>query len=200
MFDPAIVLLWLKNNPEWLAFGIFFGAFIESFAVIGLLVPGVALLVLISGMAGSVNLPVFYLLLLAYLGACLADILSFLIGTYFEEKLENIWPFVKKPHWLFEARKFFKIYGILGIFIGRFIGPIRALLPLIAGSMGMNIKKFILIDLVSGILWSAIYLLPGYYAGKAVTEGTGMYALILSLVATIAAVYLGSRYRLIRKT
>ena len=53
MIDPAIVLLWLQNNPEWLITSIFIAAFIESFAVIGLIVPGVGLLALISGRYSS---------------------------------------------------------------------------------------------------------------------------------------------------
>ena len=199
MIDPAIVLLWLQNNPEWLITSIFIAAFIESFAVIGLIVPGVALLALISGMAGSLGLPIWYVLFLAYFGACLADVLSFIIGTYFKGRLDNTWPFLKHPNWLREGREFIRLYGVSGIFIGRFIGPVRALLPLIAGSLGMQIKKFLLVDLISLVFWACIYVLPGYFAGKAISSETNIIAMVLSIIAATVAVLLASRYRLNKK-
>tara|TARA_Y100001949_G_C15853176_1_gene271578 strand:- start:129 stop:740 length:612 start_codon:yes stop_codon:yes gene_type:complete len=199
MIDPAIVLLWLQNHPEWVVYSIFVAAFIESFAIIGLIVPGVVLLALISGLAGTLNLPIYYVLLLAYLGACLADILSFIIGRYFKERLDKAWPFLNHPKWLNEGREFIDLYGVTGIFIGRFIGPVRALLPLMAGSLGMQVKKFIIVDLISGIFWACIYLLPGYFAGKAVTNETNVVAMILSAIAAVVAVYLASRYRMLKK-
>ena len=101
-------------------------------------------------MAGSLDFFIPYVLMLAYTGACLADILSFMIGRYFQGKLDNIWPFLQHPEWLKEGREFIDLYGVAGIFIGRFIGPVRSLLPLVAGSLGMQIKKFVLIDLISG--------------------------------------------------
>ena len=199
MIDPAIVLLWLQNNQEWVVYSIFLAAFIESFAIIGLVVPGVALLALISGMAGSLDFFIPYVLMLAYIGACLADILSFMIGRYFKGKLDNIWPFIKHPEWLKEGREFIDLYGVVGIFVGRFIGPVRALLPLVAGSLGMQIKKFILIDLISGFFWVSVYILPGYFAGKAASSEGISLALVLSVIAAVVAVYLASRFRIVKK-
>ena len=200
MFDPGVALLWLENNPEWIIGGIFFAAFLESFAVIGLLIPGVALLALISAMAGTLNLPLPFVLLFAYLGACMADIFSFLIGRYFQNKLDNKWPFVKRPHWLLEGRAFIKSYGVIGIFLGRFIGPVRALLPLVAGSLGKELRKFILIDLFSGIFWASIYMLPGYFAGKSIADSASVLPLTMSVIAAAIAVYLASRFKNLRKT
>ncbi len=68
-----------------------------------------------------------------------------------------------------------------------------------AGSLGMQVKKFIIVDLISGIFWACIYLLPGYFAGKAVTNETNVVAMILSAIAAVVAVYLASRYRMLKK-
>ncbi len=80
MFEFNEVILWLKDNPEWITLGVFGAAFIESFALIGVIIPGVVLLAVISGMAAS-TLSVFELVLIAYVASFLADILSFLLGT-----------------------------------------------------------------------------------------------------------------------
>jgi undecaprenyl-diphosphatase len=57
---------------------------------------------------------------------------------------------------------------MIGLFVGKFIGPIRPLLPITAGSLNMNKKSFFLIEILSCFLWALIYTIPGYYAGQSV--------------------------------
>ena len=163
MFEFNEVILWLKDNPEWIALGVFGAAFIESFALIGVVIPGVVLLAVISGMAVS-TLNVFELVLIAYVASFLADILSFLLGTSISKSIDKLWPFNKYPNLLVQGRTFVKRFGILGVFVGKFIGPIRPLLPLTAGSLGMNFKYFLTVEIFSSFLWALLYTVPGYYA------------------------------------
>ena len=169
MFEFNEVILWLKDNPEWIALGVFGAAFIESFALIGVIIPGVVLLAVISGMAAS-TLSVFELVLIAYVASFLADILSFLLGTGISKSIDKLWPFYKYPNLLIQGRSFVKRFGILGVFVGKFIGPIRPLLPLTAGSLGMNFKYFLTVEIFSSFLWALLYTVPGYYAGKSILD------------------------------
>ena len=169
MFEFNEVILWLKDNPEWIALGVFGAAFIESFALIGVVIPGVVLLAVISGMAAS-TLNVFELVLIAYVASFLADILSFLLGTGISKSIDKLWPFNKYPNLLVQGRTFVKRFGILGVFVGKFIGPIRPLLPLTAGSLGMNFKYFLTVEIFSSFLWALLYTVPGYYAGKSILD------------------------------
>ena len=57
---------------------------------------------------------------------------------------------------------------MIGLFTGKFIGPIRPLLPITAGSLNMDKKRFFLIEIFSCFLWALIYTIPGYYAGQTV--------------------------------
>ena len=50
---------------------------------------------------------------------------------------------------------------------GRFIGPIRPLMPLVAGAMNMPAGLFVPVNLASALLWAPVYILPGYMAGRA---------------------------------
>ncbi len=50
-------------------------------------------------------------------------------------------------------------WGIPGVFIGRFFGPLRAAVPLIAGILEMDYWKFQLANVLSAMLWA--YVLPG---------------------------------------
>ena len=198
MFDIGAVTLWLQQNPEWIIFGLCSAAFIESFALIGIIIPGVILLAAISGLAASTNLSIFQVVLLVYISSCLADISSFFIGKYLSRKIDHTWPFKKNPSWLEQGRIFFKSYGILGVFLGRFIGPVRPLIPITAGSLAMDMRTFILVDLASGLLWAPLYSLPGYFAGKTALEGSGTLSLAAGLIAIAIAFLFFVRY-LVRK-
>ena len=85
------------------------------------------------------------------------------------------------------------------MFLGRFIGPIRPLIPITAGSLGMNVKTFILVDLVSGLLWAPLYSLPGYFAGKTAFEGSGALSLAAGLIALTVAFLFLARYLISKK-
>ena len=97
------------------------------------------------------------------------------------KRIDSIWPFQTNPGWLIKGKEFFKTYGILGVFIGRFIGPVRPVMPITAGSMGMKFKHFLGVDLFSGLIWAPMYSLPGYFAGKVVFENTDSMYLLLGL-------------------
>ena len=198
MFEFNEVILWLKDNPEWIALGVFGAAFVESFALIGVVIPGVVLLAVISGMAAS-SLNVFELVLIAYVASFLADILSFLLGTGISKSIDKIWPFSKYPNLLIQGRSFVKRFGILGVFVGKFIGPIRPLLPLTAGSLGMNFKHFSIVEIFSSFLWALLYTVPGYYAGKSILDSqfdlTWLMTIIIGIVVLLFIVrYFNRKY------
>ena len=198
MFEFNEVILWLKDNPEWIALGVFGAAFIESFALIGVVIPGVVLLAVISGMAAS-TLNVFELVLIAYVASFLADILSFLLGTSISKSIDKLWPFNKYPNLLVQGRTFVKRFGILGVFVGKFIGPIRPLLPLTAGSLGMNFKYFLTVEIFSSFLWALLYTVPGYYAGKSILDSQfnlkWLIAAIIGVIVLIVIVrYFNRKY------
>ena len=66
-------------------------------------------------------------------------------------------------------------------------------MPITAGSLEMNTKKFIFIDLFSSILWALLYTLPGYVGGKtllAMLEGEISDSFVISGIALLIAVIL----------
>ena len=169
MFEFNELIIWLEKNPEWIALGIVGASFIESFALIGIVIPGVVLLAVIAGLA-SASLSIYEVVILAYLASLISDIASFFIGYSLRNSLSKMWPFKNHPEFLHNGQIFFKRYGMIGLFVGKFIGPIRPLLPITAGSLNMNRKSFLLIEFFSCLLWALIYTLPGYYAGQAVVS------------------------------
>lgn len=185
MFDAEVLKLWIEQNPNWISFSFFFIAFFESFAGLGLFMPGVILLAAAAGLANLYNINPFEILIYGYIGACSADILSFLIGNFFRNKIDSIWPFSSYPEALSKGRSFFEKYGIYSIIIGRFIGPIRPILPILAGTLNMSKQRFIAIDLFSGIPWVCFYILPPYYVTKTITENFILLPYLIGIIFLI---------------
>ena len=53
----------------------------------------------------------------------------------------------------------------MSILVGRFLGPVRCIVPLVAGVLGMPKLKFTLVATPSIILWALAYLTPGFLLG-----------------------------------
>nr|WP_298374223.1 bifunctional DedA family/phosphatase PAP2 family protein [uncultured Halomonas sp.] len=160
---------WLQNlapSPLWLLFFIAVISLAESLALIGLAVPGVVLITAAASLAGHYDLSIALVLLCAFLGAVIGDGLSFLFGHTQRERIPLLWPFRQHPEWLERGTNFFERYGVLSVLIGRFVGPVRPIVPMVAGMMHMPRNLFIWSNLGSALLWAPAYLLPGYLLGK----------------------------------
>lgn len=158
---------WLSSNPQWLAAAVFLIALTECLAIVGLIVPGTFMLFAIAVMAGSGALSLGETLLLGYCGGLLGDALSYALGRFFHDDIRRLPGLRQRAHWLTHAEKYFQRYGIASLLVGRFIGPLRPMLPMIAGMLSMPLPRFIVVSLLAAAGWSVAYLLPGWATGAA---------------------------------
>lgn len=178
-----------RENPLLLPLLVGLLSFAESVAFIGLLVPGVAILFALSALSGSLEAALLPLLAGGVIGAIAGDQLSFLLGRHFAPHLQRRWPLNRYPEWRQRGESFFLRRGGASIVIGRFIGPVRPLIPFIAGSCKMPSARFTLINGCSALAWSPAYLLPGYLTGLGFKhlplieeQGTFILVAIISLI------------------
>lgn len=141
-------------------------ALVESLALVGLLVPGVVLITAAASLAGHQSLGLPWLIGAAFIGAILGDGISYKLGYDHREQVTKRWPLVHHPEWLGRGARFFERYGIYSVFIGRFVGPVRPIIPLIAGMMRMPARTFLWANVSSAALWAPAYILPGYLLGR----------------------------------
>lgn len=156
---------WLSRNPEWIAITLALTAFVESLALVGVIVPGVAILYAVAAVAGALGAPLSLCLAAMMAGAIGGDLFSFLLGRHAHEPLLKHWPFRQHPQWIERGESFFHHRGNLSVVIGRFIGPLRPVVPFVAGMLQMPPRRFVLLNLVSAPIWAMVYLLPGYLIG-----------------------------------
>ena len=65
-----------------------------------------------------------------------------------------------------KGHAFFEKWGVWAIFIGRFSGPLRASVPLVAGMLAMSQWKFQIANILSAFIWAGALLAPGSMLGK----------------------------------
>ncbi len=164
-FDTMTV--WLEANPQWLALSIFAIACLECLAVAGILIPGTVVLFTLAVLAGSGTLPLWQTLLLAYAGGLLGDAISYGLGRRFHQGIRGLPVLRDHPEWLGSAEKYFQRYGVVSLLVGRYIGPLRPMLPLVAGMLDMPFVRFALVSLLAAAGWAVAYMLPGWAAGAA---------------------------------
>jgi len=159
---------WLTANPSWVAAAIFLVAFIECVAIVGIVVPGTVIMFAIAALAGSGILPLSEVLLLGFLGGLLGDAVSYFIGRRFHQNIRQLPGLRTHPEWMTGAESYFHRYGIASLLVGRFIGPLRPMLPMIAGMCDMPFPRFAAVSVIAAAGWSIVYLMPGWAAGAAI--------------------------------
>ncbi len=99
------------------------------------------------------------------LGRCSANSVSFWLGHRYGGGIGRIWPFTRNPDLLPNGIRFFQKHGGKSVFIGRFFGPVRAVIPLAAGIMRMRRGRFWFANVTSAIVWAPMLLFAGDAVG-----------------------------------
>lgn len=185
------LLDWLNSHQQWVAASLILIAFLESLALAGVVIPGVLLLFGASAVAGSGALGIWPTLACAFGGAVLGDCTSFFLGKHLKQHIKDIWPFRRYPEWITNGEAFFARHGGKSIIIGRFVGPIRPVIPLVAGMLDMNAGRFVSINILSAIGWAPTYVIPGFLFGASIHWGVqfpGGFSRLLLYTAVIAGI------------
>jgi membrane-associated protein len=80
----------------------------------------------------------------------------------------------KYPRVVAQSEAFFKRWGALAVFFARFVPPIRAFVPLTAGSLGMSPLRFYAVNIPAVLLWAPAHVLPGVLAVSALHRYAGI--------------------------
>ncbi len=159
-------LTFVRVHQAWLAPAVFVLAFLESLAFVSLLVPSTAILAALGVMIGAGDLPFWTPFFAAVGGAIAGDWISYEIGRRYKTEVKAMWPFSKQPELFDRGEAYFRQYGAPGYFVGRFVGPLRAVFPLICGISGMRPLVFHATNASSAVAWAAVYLGAGVGAGR----------------------------------
>jgi membrane protein DedA with SNARE-associated domain len=157
------VVAFVEANRVWAGPIVFVLAFGESLAFLSLLFPATVMLVGIGALIGAADLPFWPIAFAAMAGALAGDAISYWIGWKYGDRLAAVWPFSKQPDLLPRGVRFFERWGTLSVFFGRFFGPIRAAITVVAGTFKMPLPRFALATIASAPIWAIGLLAPGAF-------------------------------------
>ncbi|MEE4378991.1 MAG: bifunctional DedA family/phosphatase PAP2 family protein [Candidatus Competibacteraceae bacterium] len=152
---------WVIAHPGWMGILVFLVALGESLAMVGLLVPGAMLMFGFGALIALGYLDFWTACGWAVAGAVIGDGISFWLGRTFHHRLQDLWPFTRHPEMFERGIDFFQRHGGKSVLLGRFFGPVRPVIPVIAGMLDMPSGRFLLVNIGSALLWAPAYLLPG---------------------------------------
>ena len=177
---------------------VFVIAFFEALVGIGLIMPGSVLTVFSGWLAFHGKAPMTEVIAATALGAVFGDLLSYWLGARLGGYLWQ-WPLLKRRQNLLRlAEVFFLEHGGKGVFFGRFLGPIRGLVPFVAGASHMRPAAFCGYAIISGILWGVSYPGLGYLGGTSwqraeTLAGRLGLLMLLAFVVTLLVAWLRRR-------
>lgn len=194
------ISVWLEtllnsvSDNFWLSIGfIFLIAIGEAVFILGLFVPSTPVLLLVGGIIATGKLPFWEIYFAAVLGAVIGDAISYTVGFALKDRIKTIWPFRNYLDLLERGEAFFAKHGGKSVFIGRFIPGVKAVVPGIAGMMGMPYRWFSIINVTSAFAWAAAHILPGML----LTAWLKSIGLSLELVIIVGAIVLTALFLLI---
>jgi membrane-associated protein len=152
--------------PGWIYALMFVVVFAETGLIFMAILPGDSLLFAAGALAASQGkLDLTFLFPLMFAAAFCGDQVNWLFG-----KLVGARAF-RKDGRLFNkknldlAKRYYKQHGIQTLLMGRFIPVIRSVTPLAAACTGMHYPTFLTLSLIGTAVWTALFLLLGYFIG-----------------------------------
>ena len=149
LFSSAVGFLTTHPYTAYLA--VFALALSESIPIIGLVVPGTAVILALSALVPSGVLVLWPLLIAATLGAIAGDGISFWLGHRYHREILSLWPLNRRPELIERSEAFFVGHGDKSVFLARFTPGVRAFVPLLAGMLGMSVGRFYAVNVASAL-------------------------------------------------
>ena len=164
-------------------------AFLESLALVGLILPGTVMMAALGALIGSGEVNFWHAWMAGIVGCLLGDWISFWLGWRFKKPLYR-WSFIRKNKALLNKTEHaLHQHSMFTILVGRFVGPTRPVVPMVAGMLDLPVTKFIPPNILGCLLWPPFYFLPGILAGAAIDipagEQSGNFKWLLLLAAVL---------------
>jgi membrane-associated protein len=163
----------------------------ESALLVDLVVPGETGMVFLGAVAAERKIPLLVAAAACAAGALIGDSLGFFIGRRWG------WAAMCRFRWIRkriapkaeQAAEYLERRPGAAMFAGRWLGALRALVPLVAGASEMRYRRFILWDIAAAVTWSPIIVGVGYFVGRPAIRFVDRFEWVgLVLAAVVVAV------------
>ena len=141
-------------------------AFGEALVLTSVFAPGTVVVVLGGALAAQGLYDFGDMIWFVAVGTILGAEASFRIGRRGTNLFQEGRRVFSTAH-LERGRRFFEKYGAPSIILGHFFGPLRPIMPVVAGLSGMSGGRFFLWNVIGGFAYAILLLGVGYFFGTA---------------------------------
>jgi membrane-associated protein len=163
--------------------GVSFG---ESAVLLDFVIPGEVGMVVAGAAATRSGVSPWALVAVGTVGAVLGDSFSYVVGRRWGMPLVRRWRWLRRrlePRFD-RAHHYFERRGGRAVFAARWVGALRALVPLVAGTSAMPYRRFLPWDATAAVLWVAATVWLGALLGDDVARVVDRIGTVISLVVT----------------
>ncbi len=173
----------ISQFGAWTYALLFLIIFAETGLVITPFLPGDSLLFAAGTFAAVDSLNVIILFITLTLAAILGDTINYSLGKLLGRAAFRKYPKIFKQEYLDKTHKFYDKHGAKTIMLARFVPIVRTFAPFIAGVGAMNYFKFLLYNVIGGIIWVALFVFGGYFFGNIQWVKDNFSLVILIIIA-----------------
>jgi membrane protein DedA with SNARE-associated domain len=175
---PALALLIIAA----LVFG-------EAALFFGFVIPGETAVVYGGVLADAGKVSVLLVLGIVILAAVAGDSVGFEVGNVLGPRLVRAPVLRKHPDRIEQAQAYLRRRGGRAVVAGRFTAFLRAVMPGLAGASRMPYRRFLVFNVVGGVMWGSACVLLGYFAAHSI--GTITHALGVTSAVIVVLIVLG---------
>ena len=185
------LIAYFSAHPLLALAAVFAASFLESLALIGTVVPGSTIVFVGGVLVGLHALDPWWTAAVAIGGAIAGDGISYWLGQHYHQAIRATWPLRRYPALFERGEAYFAANGGKSVFLGRFFGPVRAIVPIVAGMSNMPAAHFYAMNVLSALAWAAAHLVPGVLFGASLQlAGAVSSRLVVLLALTVVALWL----------
>jgi membrane-associated protein len=144
---------------------VFFGTFLENTLFLGLLVPGVLVMLLagLSAHEGTLSLPA--VIVLGVAGTVAGDTVSYVVGRLGWHRALTRLAGDRFNRWSEGLRQPIMRWSVIFVLFYHFAGYSRVVGPAAAGILRMPFRRWVPLDYAGASLWVVVYVMAGYVLG-----------------------------------
>jgi membrane-associated protein len=180
----------LLDVPPWIALLIIavlvFG---EAALFFGFVLPGETAVVYGGVLADAGKVSVVLVLTLVLVAAVAGDSVGFEVGRRLGPRLSRAPVLRNHPDRLEAAQAYLRRRGGRAVVMGRFTAFLRAVMPGLAGASRMEYRRFLVFNVMGGVIWGSACVLLGFFAAHSI--GTITHALGVTSGAIVVFIALG---------
>jgi membrane protein DedA with SNARE-associated domain len=160
--ETSRILEFVQANQSMAPLAIFLMAMGETIVIVSVFIPSTFLLFAIGGIMAAAGVPLMPSLLAGWLGASLGFSIMYLVSASTGDRILTFWPFRTYTETVGKTIAFSRKWGVWGVMIGHFAGPLRVLIPIVAGISRMRPIPFMAANLLGALGWIVTFFAPGH--------------------------------------